>query len=164
MKIVSDHGPGFRSEMVACLLNKLKIKHRYSTPYYPQGNGAMEKVNGLIVKNLTKLVQDKARTWDRYLDDTLWAYRVSYKSSTGFTPFYLVYGQEALLPIELEIKSNRLMEASHRLEGNDVISCLTNNHLLQYSREEAVEHYLNQAMKRKKVYDKTHKSNHIEEG
>ena len=164
MEIVSDHGPGFRSEMLACLLSKLKIKHRYSTPYYPQANGAVEKVNGLIVKNLTKLVQDKVRTWDRYLDDTLWAYRVSYKSSTGFTPFYLVYGKEALLPIELEIKSNRLMEASHRSKGNDVMSRLASNHLLQYSREEAVEHYLNQAMKRKEAYDKKHKGNHIEEG
>ena len=53
---------------------------------------------------LRKLVQDKVREWDRYFEDTHLAYRVSYKSSTGFTPFFLVYGQEALLPIEVEDK------------------------------------------------------------
>ena len=49
-------------------------------------------------------MQDKVREWDRYFEDTHLAYRVSYKSSTGFTPFFLVYGQEALLPIEVEDK------------------------------------------------------------
>ena len=44
------------------------------------------------------------------------------------------------------------------------MSRLASNHLLQYSREEVVEHYLNQAMKRKEAYDKKHKGNHIEEG
>ena len=54
-------------------------------PYYPEANSKVEKLNGLIVKNLTKLVQDKVRTWDSYLDNTLWACHVSFKSSTGFT-------------------------------------------------------------------------------
>ena len=69
----------------------------------------------------------------------------------------MIYGQEALLPIELEIKGNRLMEASHRLK-EDLCD------LVQYSREEVVEHFLNQEMKRKEAYDRKHKSNHIEEG
>ena len=35
LQLVSDHGPSFRGEVLACLLERLKIKHRYSTPYYP---------------------------------------------------------------------------------------------------------------------------------
>ena len=54
------------------------------------------------------------------------------------------------------------MEASCRVEGNDVISWLTNNHLLQYSKE--VEHSMDQAMKRNDWYDKKHKSINIEKG
>ena len=38
----------------------------------------------------------------------LWAYRTSVKTSTGFTPFQLVYGLEAVLPIECEIPSLKL--------------------------------------------------------
>ena len=63
LEVVSDHGPSFRSEVLACLLEKLKIKHRYSTPYFPGANGAVEKVNGILVKNIQKLVKDKARMW-----------------------------------------------------------------------------------------------------
>ena len=154
LELVSDHGPSFRGEVLACLLERLKIKHRYSTPYYPQANGAVEKVNGILVKNLQKHVTDRIRTWDKFLDDALWAYRISYKSSTGFTPFFLVYGQEALFPIELQVRSNRLLRASLRDEECFMMDRLAQNHILQYSREEVVEHYIQQAWKRKKYYDK----------
>ena len=80
LQLVSDHGPSFRGEVLACLLERLKIKHRYSTPYYPQANGAVEMVNGIWVKNLQKLVTNRIRTWDKFLDDALWAYRISYIS------------------------------------------------------------------------------------
>jgi hypothetical protein len=39
---------------------------------------------------------------------TLWAYRTSVKSATGFMPFRLVYGMEAIPPIECEIPSLKL--------------------------------------------------------
>src|SRR3984885_6627824 len=42
------------------------------------------------------------------LFSALWAYRTSVKTSTGFTPFQLVYGLEAVLPIECEILSLRM--------------------------------------------------------
>ena len=42
------------------------------------------------------------------LFSALWAYRTSIKTSTGFTPFQLVYGLEAVLPIECEIPSLKL--------------------------------------------------------
>ena len=164
LEIVSDHGPSFRGEVLACLLERLKIKHRYSTPYYPQANGAVEKVNGILVKNLQKLVTNRIRTWDEFLDDALWAYRISYKSSTGFTPFFLVYGQEALFPIELQVRSNRLLRASLRDEECFMMDRLSQNHILQYSREEAVEHYMQQAWRRKKYYDKRSRKDTFSKG
>ena len=42
------------------------------------------------------------------LFSTLWVYRTSVKTSIGFTPFQLVYGLEAVLPIECEISSLRM--------------------------------------------------------
>ena len=164
LEIVSDHGPSFRGEVLACLLERLKIKHRYSTPYYPQANGAVEKVNGILVKNLQKLVTNRIRTWDEFLDDALWAYRISYKSSTGFTPFFLVYGQEALFPIELQVRSNRLLRASLCDEECFMMDRLSQNHILQYSREEAVEHYIQQAWRRKKYYDKRSRKDTFSKG
>lgn len=46
--------------------------------------------------------------WDSKLIDALWVYRTAYKVTTKFTPFQLVYGQEAILPIELELPSLRI--------------------------------------------------------
>jgi hypothetical protein len=46
--------------------------------------------------------------WDSKLLDTLWAYRTAYKVTIKFTPFQLVYGQEAILPVELELPSLRI--------------------------------------------------------
>jgi hypothetical protein len=47
-------------------------------------------------------------SWHVHLFSALWAYRTSTKTAMGFTPYQLVYGLEAVLPIECEIPSLRL--------------------------------------------------------
>ncbi|MCO5612502.1 hypothetical protein L7F22_066770 [Adiantum nelumboides] len=54
LEILSDRGPGFRGDLVGELMKKLGIERRHSTPYYPQCNGLVEKVNGMICKIITK--------------------------------------------------------------------------------------------------------------
>ncbi|MCO5601050.1 hypothetical protein L7F22_055167 [Adiantum nelumboides] len=81
LEIISDRGPGFRGDLVGELMEKLGIKRRHSTPYYPQCNGLVEKVNGMICKIITKHVGDKAQKWNQHLDAALWAYRTSFKAS-----------------------------------------------------------------------------------
>ena len=48
------------------------------------------------------------RDWSENLPFALWAYRTSFRTSIGATPYYLVYGMEALLPVEIEIGSLRV--------------------------------------------------------
>ena len=59
LEIISDRGPGFRGDLVKELMIKLGFKHRHSTPYYPQCNGLVEKVNGMICKIISKHVGQK---------------------------------------------------------------------------------------------------------
>ncbi|MCO5599577.1 hypothetical protein L7F22_053711 [Adiantum nelumboides] len=82
---------------------ELHIVHQHGTPYYPQSNGLVEKANGTIAGIISKMVKDKTKLWDDFLDGALWAYWTTYKEATEFTSFHLVYGQEALQPIELNI-------------------------------------------------------------
>ena len=64
----------------------------------------------MICKIITKYVGEKAQTWDKHLNAALWAYRTSFKASLGYTPFHLVYGQEAILPtIKVELSSLRVL-------------------------------------------------------
>ncbi|MCO5551435.1 hypothetical protein L7F22_004938 [Adiantum nelumboides] len=114
--IISDHGPGFREGFLTRVCEEMKVKHQHATPYYPQSNGAVEKANGIITRILRKMVESQEKHWDRFLDGALWAYRTTYKCATGFTPFHLVYGQEALQPIELEIPTIRAIKNEGKTE------------------------------------------------
>ncbi|MCO5609537.1 hypothetical protein L7F22_063766 [Adiantum nelumboides] len=107
--ILSDRGLGFRANLLDALLENLSIKHVHSTPYYPQCNGLVEKTNGVLYKIITKHVKNRPQDWDKHLTAALWAYRTSFKVSTQFNPYHLVYGQEALLPIEVELGSLRVL-------------------------------------------------------
>ena len=80
-------------------------------PYRPKMNGAIEAANKNVKKIMAKMT-DTYKDWHKKLPFSLHAYRTSVKTSTRVTPFSLVYRMEAVLPIEVEIPSLRvLMEA-----------------------------------------------------
>ena len=58
---------------------------------------------------LQRMVGHGKSNWHLQLLSALWAYRTTVKTSSGFTPFKLVYGLEATLPIECEISSLKLV-------------------------------------------------------
>jgi hypothetical protein len=107
-ELVSDRGSHFINSTIQALTEKFQIKHRKTTPYHPRANGQTEKTNGLLCKIIMKTISKTRTNWDEKLFAALWAYRTAYKSTTGFTPFQLVYGLEAILPIELEVESLRI--------------------------------------------------------
>ncbi|PKI75825.1 hypothetical protein CRG98_003740 [Punica granatum] len=84
-------------------------------------NGAVEAAN----KNMKKIIEKMTvnyKDWHEMLPFTLLAYRTSILSSTGATPYSLVYGMEAVLPIEVEIPSMREAEcAKQRYEQLNLI-------------------------------------------
>ena len=53
------------------------------------------------------MVKENPRSWDTQLSEALWAYRTSQRSSTGITPFMLTYGHDAVLPMEVTVRSAR---------------------------------------------------------
>ena len=67
--------------------------------YHPQSNGAIEAFNKTLKKGLTKIYNTNKDDWDENIHVVLWAYRTTYKRSTDQTPFRLVYGQEAVVPL-----------------------------------------------------------------
>ena len=110
-KTITDNGSNLNNNMVEALWKDFKIAHNNSSPYRPKMNEAVEDTN----KNIKKIIQKMVVTyidWHEMLPFALYGYRTSVRTSTGATPFSLVYGMEAVLPVEVEIPSLRvLMEA-----------------------------------------------------
>lgn len=107
-KIVTDNGTPFKNRGMEKLCQKFNIRHSFSTPYYPPSNGLAEASNKTIVKILKKMVTGNKRDWDEKLQEALWAYRTTHRTATGATPYSLIYGMEAVIPIEIQVASLRV--------------------------------------------------------
>ncbi len=97
--ILSDRGTHFRNKLVDGLCEKFEIKHKLSSPYHPQTNGLVERFNRTLCESLAK-VSENEDEWDKHINSVLFAYRTVKHNTTKKTPFYMVYGREAILPIE----------------------------------------------------------------
>ncbi|XP_043717629.1 uncharacterized protein LOC122665539 [Telopea speciosissima] len=95
----------------------MNIQRHTSSPYRPQTNGPVEAANKNIKRTIQKMA-DKHNKWTDKLHYALWASRTSIRTSTGETPYSLVYGMEAVLLVELEIPSIRVMMDSDIPEAN----------------------------------------------
>ena len=84
-----------------------KIKLLNSSPYYTQANGQAKSSNKILIK-LVKKIEENPRRWHEVLSEALWAHRISRHGATKVTPFELVYGQEAVLPGEVNLDAYRL--------------------------------------------------------
>ena len=87
LELLSDQGPGFRADLLDYLCQKMKIKHNYTTPYYPQCNGLNERFNGELVQILSKVTEHQGKNWDLELPSALWAYRTSVRPVQVSLPF-----------------------------------------------------------------------------
>ncbi|XP_026416474.1 uncharacterized protein LOC113311899 [Papaver somniferum] len=113
MIIRADNEKSFVNKDVIDLLRQYNIRLHTSTPYYPKGNGKAEAKNKTLIQILSRTVLDHHREWHEQLSVALWAYRISKRSSTGASPYSLVYGEDAILPAEITIPSARVAMASH---------------------------------------------------
>ena len=117
--ILSDRGTHFRNKLVDGLCEKFRIKHKLSSPYHPQTNGLVERFNRTLCESLAK-VSEKEDEWDEHIESVLFAYRTIKHNTTKKTPFYMVYGREAILPIEgskpgTDFRKNAIMKRLYDL-------------------------------------------------
>ena len=161
--IVTDHGSHFQNSMMTELTSMLGFRQEHSSPYYPQANGQVEAVNKTLKTILKRTINTARSNWHIMLYPALWAYRTNVKTATGFSPFQLVHGVEAITPIECEIPS--LQIAIHVLPDTDELEerLLHLEHLDEQRRDALTA---NQAHKNrvKAQYDKSVKPRIFSEG
>ncbi|KAL0342548.1 UNVERIFIED_CONTAM: hypothetical protein Scaly_1917400 [Sesamum calycinum] len=76
--------------------------------YYAAANGLAEAFNKTLCNLLKKVVAKSKRDWHERIGEALWAYRTTVRTPTQATPYALVYGVEAVLPLEQQIPSLRI--------------------------------------------------------
>jgi hypothetical protein len=103
--IVSDRDPRFTSKVWTCLWEMTGTKLNMSTAYHPQSDGQTERANRTLEQYLRAHVNYHQDDWDKYLVSAELAFNSGVQASTGFTPFYLNYGQEINLPLDHNIPS-----------------------------------------------------------
>ncbi|KAL6347552.1 hypothetical protein AAG906_026077 [Vitis piasezkii] len=84
------------------------IKQHNSSMYNAPTNGLVEAFNKNLCNLLKKMVDKSKRDWYERVGETLWAYRTTYRMPTQATPYSLIYGVEAILPLERQIPSLRI--------------------------------------------------------
>ena len=100
--VISDEGSHFCNKLFASLLSKYEDKHWVSPAYHPQRNGQSEVSNREIKKILEKKVNVTRKDWAKKIKDNLWAYRTTFKTPLGMSPYRIVYGTACHLQVELK--------------------------------------------------------------
>jgi hypothetical protein len=106
--LTMDQGTSFVAKEVHDIVNYYGIKLLNSSTYYAQANGQAESSNKTLVKLIKEKIEDNPKRWHEVLSEALWAHRISRHGATKVTPFDLVYGQEAVFPVEVNLGAYRL--------------------------------------------------------
>ncbi|KAJ1696048.1 hypothetical protein LUZ63_004560 [Rhynchospora breviuscula] len=116
--IISDNGTQVAGAPFQDFCKGLEIRSCTSSVSHPQSNGLAEVSNRTILEGLKRKIEGRKNTWPEYLDEILWAYRTTPWTATGRSPFAMVYGMEAVTPMEIVHPS--LCTASYTWEKNGV--------------------------------------------
>lgn len=153
-EIVSDQGREFCNQLVDLLEELTGFKHRITSAYHPQSNGLDERLNQTLKSKLRLLVNEHMDDWDELIDNVLFAYRSSRQASTKCTPFLLMYGREARLPIDLR-------RAETEIDDNDDFD-LKVKHMLELRAKmhsNALANISKAQEQQKKQFDAKHNTN-----
>jgi hypothetical protein len=77
----------------------------YASVAHPKANRQVERANGLILAGLKprlyEELEDYGSKWIKELPNVVWGLRTQVSRATGYSPFFLVYGSEVVLPVDL---------------------------------------------------------------
>jgi hypothetical protein len=106
--LTMDQGSSFMSHQVCDFAESLKIKLLSSSPYYAQANGRADSSNKTLNKLIKKKIEENLKRWHEVLSEALWTHRISKHSTIKVTPFELIYRQEVILPVEVNLDALRI--------------------------------------------------------
>jgi hypothetical protein len=99
-QVTTDNGKEFEG-VLSILMKRYGITAIKTSPYNPAANGMIERGHRTWINSIWKLCGKRKDRWSRWFYHALWADRVTTKRTTGFSPYYLLYGRPHLFPFNL---------------------------------------------------------------
>jgi hypothetical protein len=110
--IIMDNVAKFIGKKFLKLCDDYHIRVDWAAVAHPRTNGQVERVNGMILQGFKPRIFNRlkkfAGRWVAELPAVLWSLRMTPSRVTGFTPFFMVYGSEAVLPTDLDYGALRV--------------------------------------------------------
>ena len=100
-RIQTDGGKPYVLSRINSFFAKYNIAHEVSAPYHPESNGMAEQLIRSLKDRLSHVNEDQEFYLRRNLNVAVSAYRMVPHRATGFSPFVLLYGCEAITPYEI---------------------------------------------------------------
>uniref|UniRef100_A0A3B3QDK9 Gypsy retrotransposon integrase-like protein 1 n=1 Tax=Paramormyrops kingsleyae TaxID=1676925 RepID=A0A3B3QDK9_9TELE len=100
-RVHSDQGRDFESRLIHELLGMLGVRKSRTTPYHPQGDPQPERFNRTLLNMLGTLDPKEKSRWSQHISHLVHAYNCTRNEATGYSPYYLMFGREARMPIDL---------------------------------------------------------------
>ena len=91
-KILTDRGTSFENELFHEICQMAQIKKLRTGSYRPQTNGQCERFNKTLLNMLGTLPNDAKKCWQDWVPTLTHAYNCTTSKTTGFSPYYLIYG------------------------------------------------------------------------
>ena len=106
-KIIRDQGQHFESELIENLCQVAGVKKLHISPYHPQTNGQCEHFNSTLLNMLGTSTPEQKKDWKGHVSAMVHAYNCTRNSAPGFRPYYLLFGREPRLPVDVEFGLHR---------------------------------------------------------
>jgi hypothetical protein len=101
-----DNGTQFDAETFKDFYDQIDTKIHFASVRHPESNGLVKRANGIIMTGIMKLIFNQSRgKWPDELIKVVWSHNTTISRSTSFTPFKLLFGDEAITPKEAKAGS-----------------------------------------------------------
>jgi transposase InsO family protein len=134
--ITVDNGAQFDSEAFKTFCDQIGTKIHFASVRHLESNGLVERANGIVIRGIMKSIFNLPKgKWPDELVKVLWNHNIVVSRSTGFSPFKILFGDEAITLEEEKIGSIRTLASAE-----DEDTCKVSKDTIEGVRLQAIDH------------------------
>ena len=149
-KLHSDQAGNFESQVIKELCEIAQVQKCRTTPYHPEGNAQCERFNNTLLRMIGTLDNSQKSKWQEWVPTLTHAYNCTRCETTGFSPYYLMYGRMPRIPIDIEygVTQPQLIDKSRQNYARKLKA------KLKWAYKVAKETNAKEAERQKRYYDR----------